>query len=72
MRQNFFKLEKIFERKGLEVNILELELQIRGSAQELNTGAVDTCGVCNKKVMFDSLFQMQLSESCSTFKTTKK
>ena len=60
LREKFWKWKGAFESKGLKVNLGKTKVVVSGAEEAATVSKVDSCGICKKRVMANSV----LCEKC--------
>ena len=55
LREKFWKWKEAFESKGLNVNLGKTKVVVSGAEDEVSVSKVDPCGICEKRVMENSV-----------------
>ena len=55
LREKFWKWREAFESKGLKVNLGKTKVVVSGAEGEVTVSKVDPCGICEKRVMENSV-----------------
>ena len=61
LRNKFLKWKKVFESKGLKVNLGKTKVMISGSItkDDMSKSKVDPCGVCSLRAKANSVLRLQ-------------
>jgi len=55
LKEKFYKWKEAFETKGLKVNLRKTKVIMSGIEGKITKSKIDSCGVCGKRVMFNSV-----------------
>ena len=55
LREKFWKWKEAFESKGLKVNLGKMKVVVSGAKGEMSVSKLDPCGICEKRVMANSV-----------------